>query len=45
MTLIADDTTLTVETDGPITLALPDRTLPLTPGHHVLERKGTFTSP
>ncbi|MFC7245936.1 trehalase family glycosidase [Catellatospora aurea] len=45
VTLIADDLTLTIDTDGPITLALSDRTIPLTPGHHLVERKGTFTSP
>lgn len=36
LTLVAEGGHLTVTTDGPLTLALPDRTVPLTPGPHTL---------
>lgn len=36
VTVIADDTALTIETDAPTTLSLPGRTIPLTPGTHTL---------
>ena len=42
VTVVADGTALTIETDGPITLSLPDRDIPLTPGHPPLVPSGSF---